>query len=123
MKIIAVLLIGVLLAFNIASAGIKFIPKEGKLWVKASGELLILKSEQSGQEHFALKLEDKNMYILIGGHSRELRELAGRRIEVNGLLRERINLGDNILPTIEVSSVKETVSMDSALFKGVPDEA
>ncbi|MBU4252359.1 MAG: hypothetical protein KKC39_03095 [Candidatus Omnitrophica bacterium] len=107
MKIIAVLLIGVLLAFNTARAEIKFIPKEGKLWVKASGELLILKSEEAKQEYFALKLEDKNRYILSGEFSNELKKLAGKKVEIDGLLRERIEFGKELIPSIEVKSVKE----------------
>lgn len=107
MKTIAVFLIGVLLAFNIASAGIEFIPKEGKLWVKASGELIILKSEEAKQEYFALKLEDKNKYILSGKLSNELKKLTGKQVEVDGLLRERVGFGKELIPSIEVKSVKE----------------
>ncbi len=103
MKIIAVLLIGVLLAFNTARADIKFIPKEGKLWVKAGGELLILKSPEAKQEYFALKMEDGRLYILTGELSAELKKLIGSKIEIDGLLRERIES----IPSIEARSVKE----------------
>lgn len=107
MKIIAVILIGVLLAFNTAWAEIKFIPKEGKLWVKASGELIILKSEEAKQEYFALKMEDKNKYILSGKLSNELKKLTGKQVEIDGLLRERVGFGKELIPSIEVKSVKE----------------
>jgi len=118
MRTIAILLIGVLLAFNAARADIKFIPKEGKLWVQASGELTILKSTDKTQQYFALKLEDKNMYILSGKFSNELKKLAGKKVEVNGLLRERIEFlpagqagGKELIPSIEVKSVKEITLM------------
>lgn len=107
MKIIAVLLIGVLLAFNTAWADIKFIPKAGKLWVKASGELIILKSEEAKQEYFALQLEDKNMYILSGEFSNALKKLTGKRVGIDGLLRGRVGFGKELVPSIEVKSVKE----------------
>lgn len=104
---IVLMTIAVLFTYNIASAGIEFIPKEGKLWVKAAGELVILKSSPSKQEHFALKLEDERLYILIGEHSQGLKNLAGKRIEVNGLLKARIAFADKTLPSIEVKGVKE----------------
>lgn len=103
MKTIAVFLIGVLLVFNTAQAGIQFIPKEGKLWVKASGELVLLKPGAAKQEYFALKLEDKNMYVLIGKQAKGLQKLLGKKVEVSGLLRERIES----IPSIEARSVKE----------------
>lgn len=113
MKTIAVVLIGVLLAFNLAQAGVKFIPKEGKLWVKASGELVILKTEKTKEEYLALKIEDSRRYILTGGLSAELKKLLGGKIEVEGLLRERIGLaqsaGQEAFPSIEVKSVREIV--------------
>lgn len=107
MKIMAVLLIGVLLTFNIAGAEIKFIPKEGKLWVKATGELVVLKSKETKDQYPALRLEDKNLYILTGELSGELKKIAGRKAEVNGLLRGGIEFDKKSIPSIEVRSVKE----------------
>jgi len=108
MKIIAVLLIGVLLAFNTASADIKFIPKEGKLWVEASGEVGLLKSSDNKEQYFVLKLEDQNMYILIGGSAGQLKKLAGKQAEISGLLKARIEFEKKLIPSIELKSVKET---------------
>ncbi len=93
----------ILLVFNLAQADIKFIPKEGKLWVKAGGELLILKSPEAKQEYFALKMEDGRLYILLGELSGELKKLTGKKVEIDGLLRERIES----IPSIEARSVKE----------------
>ncbi|MDP3042636.1 MAG: hypothetical protein Q8N62_07970 [Candidatus Omnitrophota bacterium] len=107
MRIAAIILIGVLLGFNLASAGIEFIPKEGKLWVEASGEVVILKSSPAEQEYFALKLEDARLYILSGELSGQLKKLAGKQAAIKGLLKARIVFEKKLIPSIEVKSVQE----------------
>jgi len=108
---IALVIIAVLFTYNRAIADIKFIPKEGKLWVEASGELVILKSIDKPQQYFALKLEDKNIYILSGEAANQLRKLTGKQVEVNGLLKARIEFEKKLIPNIEVKSVKEIALM------------
>lgn len=106
MKTIAISLVATLIAFNAAIAGVRFIPKEGKLWVEASGELVILESKEARQEYFALKIEDGRLYILTGELSAQLKKLAGEKIAVDGLLRERIEFNQEAFPSIEIKSVR-----------------
>ena len=107
MKIMAIILIGVLLTFNIASAGIEFTPKDGKLRVKASGELTTLKSTDKNQEYFAVKLEDNSLYVLTGERAKRLNNLLGKKVEIDGLLKASIVLDKKSIPNIEAMSVNQ----------------
>jgi len=107
MKIIALFLIAVLLTFNTAQAEIKFIPKEGKLWVEASGQVDLLKSSDNKAQYFILKLEDKNIYILSGQSAGQLRKFVGKQTGISGLLKARIDFEKKSIPSIEVRRIKE----------------
>ena len=109
-KIIGLLLLGSILLANVGRAEIEFIPKQGKLWVKAEGELIVLKSEkkeQNGEEYFALKLEDESIYILTGKLCKKLKKLEGETIKIEGLLRARVEFEKELIPSIEVKRIEK----------------
>ena len=103
---IAFLLLGALL-INTSRAEIELIPKEGKLQVKAKGEVVVLKDAESNKIECALKLEDGEIYILVGRFSKRLQRLEGEMVEIEGLLRARVEINQELIPSIEVSSFKK----------------